>query len=449
MNHRSGRHFRSVTSTLYLTTGLAFPARVLAQELPPAAPPPAEAEPAAPAEPAPAPGVQPAPETPPPQPAPQPPPAAAATEIPRAAEQPAQAPPAEPFAPPPTIAPPPAAALEEHAKTPTPEIGGHVEAAYHLSLTHPEATDPVPLRSYDAVRGHTFLLHSAHLVVKHALTEAVSAVIEFDGGSDATVNNGGLGLFDVQEAYATVTAPFGLTFTAGKFVTYEGIEVIEGPVNPTVTRGFLYGLAEPFTHIGAKLHQPIGEVVDVGVGVVNGWDLYVDNNDAKTFIFRVGVTPIEQFWFGLSGSYGAERADSNDDRRLSLDLTGAVIPSEMIAINFQANYGKENGVPVDLEDPTAGTVDGSWFGVGLQPVLTVDAFSAGLRFEYFADNDGTRTGAPGTDINVFNLTVAPGYTFDDALLIRAEYRFDKANEPVFPENEDQQHTIAAAVSYMF
>jgi hypothetical protein len=201
-------------------------------------------------------------------------------------------------------------------------------------------------------------------------------------------------------------------------------------------------------------------MANLGVGLVNGWDRYVDNNDGKTVIFRVGVTPIPEFWAAASGTYGPERADSNDDRRLSLDLTGAVIPTDMIAINFQVNYGSENDVPGT--DPATGlptSTDASWVGFGLQPVIKVDGFSAGLRFEYFADNDGARTGF-GDELSVWNLTVTPGYTFDEKLQIRAEFRHDQASEEVFigdlggadgvtRELEKSQQTIAAAVAYMF
>jgi len=362
--------------------------------------------------------------------------------------------PAEAVEPPPTAAPAAAEALDEHAKSPAPEIGGHVEAAYHLNLSRPEAEDPVALRSYDAVGGNTFLLHTAHLVLKHAFTDQVSAVIEFDGGTDAVVNNGIFGWFDVQEAYATWATPVGLSLTVGKFVTYEGIEVIEGPINPTITRGFLFGLAEAFTHVGAKLHYAIEDVADIGVGVVNGWDLMVDNNDSKTFIFRVGVTPVEEFWAGFSGSVGAERPESNDDVRLSLDLTGGVKLGDMLTINFQGNYGSEtNGA---LIDEVAGTrEDASWFGVGLQPVLTLDEFSFGARFEYFVDENGSRTGNAGTDINAWNLTLTPGYTIDEKLQLRAEYRMDSANEDILAtdsgggDGDNMQHTIAVAAAYMF
>jgi hypothetical protein len=376
--------------------------------------------------------------------------------------------PMEPVEAPPTAAPAAAEALDAHAKSPGPEIGGHVEAAYHLNLSRPETEDPVVLRSYDFFGGNTFMLHAAHLAIKHSFTDQVSAVIELGGGSDAATNNytlnapGNLNsVFDLQEAYATWATPVGLSITAGKFVTYEGIEVIEGPMNPTITRGFLFGLAEPFWHIGAKAHYAIEEIADIGVGVVNGWDQWVDNNDSKTFIFRIGVTPVEEFWAGLSGTVGAERPESNDDVRLSLDLTGGVKAGDMLTINFQANYGQEAGA-VTLASGEAD--DASWFGFGLQPVLTLDEFSLGARFEYFMDNGGSRTATGITeasgdpaDLSVWNLTLTPGYTVDEALQIRAEYRLDSASEDIFaedfstaePDAESMQHTIAVAVAYMF
>jgi hypothetical protein len=278
-------------------------------------------------------------------------------------------------------------------------------------------------------------------------------------------------MFDVQEAYATYSAPMGLSLTAGKFVTYEGIEVVEGPLNPTITRGFLFGLAEPVTHVGAKVHYSIksgaNEMANIGVGIVNGWDSWVDNNDAKTIIYRIGVTPIPQFWAALSGTIGAERIDALDpatgahvdsqaekDMRLSFDLTGAVIPTDTITINFQGNLGTEPGVPVI--DPATGAITrfkGTWYGFGVQPVFKFGDASLGARFEYFGDKNGTRTALPvGQDLNVLNFTVTPGYTID-GWFVRAEYRFDNASRAVFGRNNaapaKTQSTIAVGLSYMF
>jgi hypothetical protein len=299
------------------------------------------------------------------------------------------------------------------------------------------------------------------LALKHAFNDNVSVTIELEAGEDPAQNNvvAGLpGFFDAQEAYATYSGS-GFSITAGRFVTYEGIEVIEGPLNPTVTRGLLYWWAEPLTFTGFKAHYAAGPI-DVGVGLVNGWDkILSDNNNWKTLNWRIGVTPVDEFWAALSGTFGAEQTGNDDDKRLSLDLTGAVIPSELITVFFQANFGSEPNAGVGGQDAT-------WLGLGVQPVLKVDAFSLGGRVEWFNDPDGARLGSDDTSYG--NATVSPGYMFGGAFRVRGEYRIDWSNEDVFvtgdgtrvvddgmggtlpdPDLGSIQQTIAVAVDYQF
>jgi hypothetical protein len=368
--------------------------------------------------------------------------------------------------PPPVIVAPPA---PEPPKYPITTISGFVEAAWHLSLDDSSVPGTLFTRAYDTANG--FQLHSAHLQLKHQATEHVMGQIEFEAGSDAAVNNftiapGGAGpmqrvgtgfgaqLFDVLEAFASYSAE-GFTLTAGKFVTYEGIEVVPGPSDPTITRGFLYFLAEPVTHVGAKLHYATGPV-DIGVGLVNGWDtngvFYTsDNNNQKTAIFRVGVTPVPQFWAAASGTYGVEGTNANTNPRLSLDLTGAVIPTDMITINFQGNLGSEKGVghdPGGLTWADGPVADASWFGFGVQPVVKFGAAAVGARFEYFKDTKGSRT-AVANDPSYINFTITPGYTFDGAFTLRGEFRYDSCTEPVLIGASKNQSTVAVSAHYMF
>jgi hypothetical protein len=310
---------------------------------------------------------------------------------------------------------------------------------------------PIPTRAYDSSNG--FLLHAAHLALKHQLNENVFGVIEFDAGADATYNHDPAGvqrtLFDVQEAYAVATGS-GLTFTAGKFATYEGIEVIEGPSNPTITRGFLYWLAEPVTHVGAKLHYTAGPA-DVGVGLVNGWDtnngIFAtgDNNNKKTFIFRAAVTPSPMFFAAFSGTVGSEQA-SDSNSRVSLDLTGAVVPTDFLTLNFQGNYGSEKGVGTDVNKRS------SWYGFGLQPVLKQGAASLGARVEFFKDKNGSRTLVTSGDPSLLNLTIAPGYTIGGAFTVRGELRYDHSSEPFLAQasvGKKSQGTLALSAHYVF
>ncbi|HEX9297229.1 MAG TPA: outer membrane beta-barrel protein [Polyangiaceae bacterium] len=363
-----------------------------------------------------------------------------------------------PGATPPAATPPAPAAPAAPAKPPT-VISGHIEGAYHRTFGSPDYSKALLTRAYDTANG--FQLHAAHVQLKHQATEHVTGVIEFDAGSDAAVNNftitplpaagSGAQLFDVQEAYASYSN-YGVTFTAGKFVTYEGIEVVEGPSNPTITRGFLYYLAEPVTHVGAKLHYATGPV-DVGIGLVNGWDTNgrfytADNNDMKTGIFRVGITPVPQFFAAVSGTYGVEVGGATTNPRMSLDLTGAVIPTDMITINFQANMGNEKAV--GLPDAAGNATDASWYGFGLQPVLKVDAITVGARYEYFKDKNGSRSLALNSPAYQ-NFTITPGYTFDGAFTLRAELRHDIATEEILgvDGNKKNQTTFAIGAHYVF
>jgi len=322
-----------------------------------------------------------------------------------------------------------------------------------------QVSAPNVLRVYDTPT-NSFLLHSASVQLAHAFSQDVSAVINLDAGSDAAVTGGAGGAyaFDVREAYAKYSHS-GFTVTAGKFVTYEGIEVIQGPLNPTLTRGYLFGFAEPFTHIGVKAHYNIDNKADIGIGVVNGWDKWIDDNDWKTLIFRAGITPTDTFFAALSGTYGSEQGTTsaapanmshkNSNGRLSLDLTGGVIAGDF-TLNFQGNFGTEKNVAPGLND--------TWWGVGLQPVYKKDQFSFGGRVELFGDKNGSRT--PGISIpgksTLLNITLTPGVTLAEHFTTRLEYRADIAlagaggpgAKNLF-NGKSTQHTIGLGAHYIF
>jgi hypothetical protein len=370
------------------------------------------------------------------------------------------------MAPPPATLPPPVEAKpveamplpeealeqteEAAAESPAPKITGFVEAGYHLLASEPDGQgSPVPLRIYDGPARHSFLLHAAHLAVSHSFNDEVNATIEMDAGSDAVITSGG-SLFDIQEAYLTYK-PSEFSLTAGKFVTYAGIEVIEGPLNPTFTRGYLFGLAEAFTHVGAKAHYTT-DMVDIGVGFINGWDQLVDINGAKMAMFKIGVTPNDTFSIAGSGyiSLGSDEGDA--DRGLnSFDITGSVSLSDAFALWFQGNFGMQKD-PSDVIDESY-----NWFGLGVQPVYTADEFSFGGRIEYFNDSDGARTGLGADKASLLNITLTPGYTLAEAFTVRFEYRMDLVlsgevggvDTTDLLAGESSQHSLGLGAHYVF
>jgi len=257
--------------------------------------------------------------------------------------------------------------------------------------------------------------------------------VEIDVGGDATVNTplsgaGAADEFDLQEAYLTYLIPqVDTNLKVGKFVTLEGIEVIESPVNPTISRGHFFGMAEPFTHVGFLLSRPLPiEGLELRAGLVNGWDLLKDNNTGKTLLGGFGINYGDLATGGLSVYYGPEQATNDSNYRTSVDLTIFTKPISNLTIGLQGNWGQEEGI-------SAGDVD-IWRGVGIQPVYQfTDKFSLGGRVEYMENKLGSRFGNTGGEATNFTLT--PAYKLTDAATLRLEYRYDVANNDFF-ESED-------------
>jgi Putative beta-barrel porin-2, OmpL-like. bbp2 len=338
-------------------------------------------------------------------------------------EPPAVGPAVQPLDRPPDPSPPPQEKVEAGSLI-APKISGSVDVTYNYNARDP--MDGVTLFHSYTARHDTLLLNAAHLALTGS-NDSVSYAVEVDVGSDAQVNSGDDDV-DLQEAYLAYVSSIGLGIKAGKFVTYQGIEVIESGANPTISRGFLFGLAEPFTHAGAVLTYKIDDRFDVAAGVVNGWDLVVDNNRGKTVLAKVGFTGGPAV-VTASGYVGPEREGNADDLRLSGDLTGLV---KLGAVDLwaQVNAGSEEGAAVD-----GGRA--AWYGAGLQPVVHVlERLAVGGRAEVFRDDDGARTGATQT---LYNVTVAPAFTLTTGLVLRGELRVDWSSVDVFMDGDGAAH----------
>jgi Putative beta-barrel porin-2, OmpL-like. bbp2 len=302
-----------------------------------------------------------------------------------------------------------------------PRISGFVDVTYNYNTRDP-VMGVTPYHTYTA-RHDTLLLNAAHLALTGS-SPSISYAVEVDVGSDAAVNSADDDV-DLQEAYVAYVSPVKLGLKAGKFVTYQGIEVIESGANPTISRGFLFGLAEPFTHAGAVVTYQFLPSLDAALGVVNGWDVVVDNNHGKTVVAKVGYTGDGRL-LTVSGYAGPEQADNDDSWRFSGDATG-MVKIGPVDVWGQVNAGSEDDAAMD-----GGTA--RWIGAGLQPLWHVlEGLAIGGRAEVFSDRDGARTGSEQT---LYNVSVAPAFTLTAGLVLRGEVRVDWSSDPVFADEDD-------------
>jgi hypothetical protein len=330
-----------------------------------------------------------------------------------------------------------------------PTISGFIATSYNYNFNKP-LNGTTALRSYDA-KHNNITLNTVHLNFNGGLGDNLSYVIETDYGVDPlTTTSTGSGAFDVQEAYFVYKCPVTkLNLRAGKFVTPHGIEVIETKDNPTISRGYLFGLAEPYTHAGAMLGYSFGEKIMTEIGVVNGWDVTSDNNKGKTLCAKVGVN---------LGYHGPEQTDnfsstttllgnSVDGRnRSTVDLTGVTKIIPRLALWFQVNYGQEEKAATD---PVTSMLElATWGGGTIQPVVSItDKFSLGGRWEVFEDPDGARTGT--RNVSARNIAVVPSYKMTDNLTVRAEYRNDSSNKKLWMDDKGVMKDSASTTSVEF
>lgn len=330
--------------------------------------------------------------------------------------------------------------LPSIAQADAPKISGFIDTTYNYDFNKP-ASRVTAMKSFDR-RTDSFLLNAAQVNIEGS-KDGIGYYTELAFGTDPSVyKSAGTGAdaglpgapstvaynVEVQEAFLTYKCPkTGVMLKAGKFVTLQGIEVIESKDNFTITRGHLFGLAEPYTHVGALAGYAFPKYIEIWVGVVNGWDLHADNNYGKTFLGKVGFTLNDMISGLISVSQGAEKNNNTNDARTSVDTTWFIKPVKKLTLALQANAGGEDNTSIADRNgdglPDGG--QGHWYGLGVQPKYDInDKFFVGGRYEWFSDLDGARTGA--THVHQ-NITISPGVNLSDSLLFRTEYRYNWAS----------------------
>ena len=341
-------------------------------------------------------------------------------------------------------------------------LGGYIQGSYVGNLNAPMPKTNAG-RIFD-VESNSFNLNAFHLqVAKPMGDDNYAFTAKLHTGRDARViksaGTGGAGApdFDVQEAYLTVAVPSlkKLTFTGGKFVTLEGVEVIESPLNPNFSEGFFFGCTEPFTHTGLKTNYAFSDQVNATVGIVNGWDTTADANDGKTVIWQVATTPAKMVLWNFEGTYGPEALANNVSKRTSLDTVLSVTPTDKLSLWFQGNWGQDTNV-TPLAPTTQGTSTVHWNGLGAWAQYAFTSFyTQALRFEVMGDQNGAaRMGTsltfnPGPAINqtVNEITWTHKFQITKNVATRVEYRHDWSNRPFFTKHDGSlvrnQNTISA------
>ncbi|HEY6417487.1 MAG TPA: outer membrane beta-barrel protein [Candidatus Binataceae bacterium] len=358
-------------------------------------------------------------------------------------------------------------------------VHGLVDAGYEYNVNRPDTANSKggsnafstggslnQLRVFDP-NANSFSLTQGNIHIDRTVDSGVGFVTDINFGNVANVlgqatrysniNPAGASntIVDPTQFYLTYTAPVGtgINFSAGRFVTLLGEEVIPvyNNLDYNETRSFLFGFAIPFTHTGIRAQYTVNDYVGGTIGVNNGWDDMSDGNDGKTVEGEVTLnTKDKNLSLVLNGIYGPEQVNNSHSKRGVFDTVVTWKPWFFNGVTLIGNYdfGHETG-PVwtaplvtsfgnnlnnDLVGPN-GTVKINhaveWQGfAGYVIYDPTDALELATRGEWFSDPDGARTGLK-QNLGEITQTIAykiPGTT---GLLSRFEYRHDESNARPF------------------
>ncbi len=355
------------------------------------------------------------------------------------------------------------------------EISGFASASYMYDFNDTHGTRTVDGRTFDT-HANQFALNKFKLALEKPLSAnptnwAVGYRADLIFGEDASVIHSssalGAGSFnlgndgDLEQAFVDINIPIGngLKVIVGKTVTLMGVEVIEEVANPNFSEGNQFLFVENFTQTGVQLAYKWNDSLDTEFVVFNGWDQLPDNNNAVSFMGRLGYAMDSNTTFSVLGYGGPEHTTvpgggtgtSTGNWRDGVELIGQHKFTDKLNSYVQLDYGREQKV-VDLGDS-------EWVAGGLWLTYDfTDKIELAFRQDYLRDKDGARTDGstlnggvpfvPGAGPELYSSTLTLNYKPIDNVQIRPEFRWDHSDKDVYNGIKDQ-FTLGMGVAYLF
>jgi hypothetical protein len=257
-----------------------------------------------------------------------------------------------------------------------------------------------------------------------------------------------------------------LTVKMGHFATFTAYEIIPPVANFFYSHSYLMsGYFDPVLVTGAQADYKLNDHWTVVAGLNNGWQMFEDPSDTTNFLGGVK-------W-------------ASDDKRAALSFmvdTGKQIgftgvhdrTSAYVVFTYQLNDRLSYGSEYVVGREKGGSVvapgdDADWYG--MEHVLGLklnQKWSAGLRYEWVRDQDGSRIagignvlltdrgwdGLPGLTGSFHDLSVGLNYRPSGNVVLRPELRWDWYAGPANAQgqlpfdNHTQRDQLTAAIDLL-
>ena len=240
----------------------------------------------------------------------------------------------------------------------------------------------------------------------------------------ALPKNGFLTLSAIKQAYVTYAPSAKVKFTAGKFATHVGYELVDAPLNRNYSMSYMFTNG-PFFHTGVKADITAGPIGFM-IGLTNYTDQTTATTSVKNLIAQVsGATKNGKLkaYLNYSGFAGSGEGE-NPSTLKSLNQIDLVV---MGTISSKFNIGY-NGTVQSRKQIAGSTVkDGSWIGNALYLNFDpADKLGLTLRSEYITDDKTVYFPAK----NIFANTLSVNFKVGPLTII-PEVRFESAQRTIF------------------
>ncbi len=206
-----------------------------------------------------------------------------------------------------------------------------------------------------------------------------------------------------------------LSVKFGHFYTIIGWEVVPATGNFFTSHAYTMYYGEPFTHTGVLASYAVDENVTVMGGWTQGWDTGFDNfGRGAAFLGGASVTLTDDITLIYATSIGDLGKDIGNGNIFMNSICAEVTLTDKLTYVFQHDLG--------INSDVAGAEDSEWYGINQYLQYTInDCWAAGLRAEWFHDDDGARVGFAG---DYFAVTAGVNWKPHANWTVRPEIRYD-------------------------
>lgn len=325
------------------------------------------------------------------------------------------------------------------------KISGSIDGYYRYNFQNPPKDAPPAFNNLTSFTNsqNSFELGMASIKAEHSIGKVgIVADLGFGKRAEEFSYNDSKTMQVIKQAFITYSPSDHVKFTAGKWATHVGYELVDAAANRNYSMSYMFTNG-PFFHTGVRADFLFGKTGFM-IGVANPTDYTTTNSSTKTVIAQVSTATKNdkiKAYLNYQGYAGATNSlpSASSLNQLDLVVTGTI--SSKLSLGY-------NGTVQIINDKQANEKK-KWWGSALyinyDPTNT---FGLTWRNEVFEDEEySLKTGA-----NIFASTLSGNFKVENFKFI-PEIRLDQGSRQIFTKNNGNPSkgtlTALLAVVYSF